>query len=107
MFLTLKPSPPDLYTLSLHDALPISPKAPPISAPEVPMFTLAIPQSEPRADRKISDSAWSEVKIDDDRDRKSTRLNSSHVAISYAVFCLQKKMRVCVGMPTFYKIANY
>src|SRR5690625_6281700 len=27
----------------------------------------------------------------DDRDRKSTRLNSSHVAISYAVFCLKKK----------------
>src|SRR5690625_6642515 len=29
--------------------------------------------------------------IDDDQDRKSTRLNSSHVAISYAVFCLIKK----------------
>src|SRR5437870_11028759 len=28
---------------------------------------------------------------DGDRDRKSTRLNSSHVAISYAVFCLKKK----------------
>src|SRR5690625_5657192 len=30
---------------------------------------------------------------DRDRDRKSTRLNSSHVAISYAVFCLKKKNR--------------
>src|SRR5439155_13782731 len=29
------------------------------------------------------------------RDRKSTRLNSSHVAISYAVFCLKKKKRLC------------
>src|SRR5439155_25057459 len=29
------------------------------------------------------------------RDRKSTRLNSSHVAISYAVFCLKKKIRLC------------
>src|SRR5690625_7015435 len=29
-------------------------------------------------------------------DRKSTRLNSSHVAISYAVFCLKKKMPLCV-----------
>src|SRR5699024_11386739 len=29
-------------------------------------------------------------------DRKSTRLNSSHVSISYAVFCLQKKISVCV-----------
>src|SRR5439155_6886464 len=31
------------------------------------------------------------------RDRKSTRLNSSHVAISYAVFCLKKKKIVSVG----------
>src|SRR5690625_6411571 len=31
------------------------------------------------------------------RDRKSTRLNSSHVAISYAVFCLKKKNRLIVG----------
>src|SRR5690625_5315074 len=31
---------------------------------------------------------------DQDRDRKSTRLNSSHVAISYAVFCLKKKKQV-------------
>src|SRR5215208_7943728 len=29
------------------------------------------------------------------RDRKSTRLNSSHVAISYAVFCLKKKTQTC------------
>src|SRR3712207_8651325 len=33
----------------------------------------------------------SEVKILDDEDRKSTRLNSSHANISYAVFCLKKK----------------
>src|SRR5207253_5893936 len=32
--------------------------------------------------------------IDDIRDRKSTRLNSSHVAISYAVFCLKKKNQI-------------
>src|SRR5690349_23783304 len=31
--------------------------------------------------------------LDDTRDRKSTRLNSSHVEISYAVFCLKKKKR--------------
>src|SRR5690554_5556096 len=34
----------------------------------------------------------------DSRDRKSTRLNSSHVRISYAVFCLKKKMRTVVGV---------
>src|SRR3712207_7257566 len=31
--------------------------------------------------------------LDDDRDRKSTRLNSSHANISYAVFCLKKKKK--------------
>src|SRR5256885_7088800 len=35
-------------------------------------------------------------------DRKSTRLNSSHLVISYAVFCLKKKMiTLCSGYPTF------
>src|SRR5699024_11419072 len=33
---------------------------------------------------------------DDAEDRKSTRLNSSHVSISYAVFCLKKKKTACV-----------
>src|SRR5690625_6584090 len=33
-------------------------------------------------------------------DRKSTRLNSSHVAISYAVFCLKKKKKHKTGIPT-------
>src|SRR5437870_9163187 len=36
------------------------------------------------------------------RDRKSTRLNSSHVAISYAVFCLKKKNNTLRGFPTAY-----
>jgi hypothetical protein len=43
------------------------PKAPPISAPEGPMLTLAMPQSEPRADRNVSASRRSLVKIEDDR----------------------------------------
>src|SRR5215510_16006879 len=58
----------EIYTLSLHDALPISRRptcprrrCPPRRGPGPPP------------------------------DRKSTRLNSSHVAISYAVFCLKKK----------------
>src|SRR5688572_32062600 len=34
---------------------------------------------------------------EDDRDRKSTRLNSSHSQISYAVFCLKKKIAVISG----------
>src|SRR5574341_2293398 len=60
----------EIYTLSLHDALPIYPK------PQV------------RADschQRKSNSRWT--------DRKSTRLNSSHQLISYAVFCLKKKKK--------------
>src|SRR3982751_6978102 len=60
---------PEIYTLSLHDALPISASAPaPVPARGGPDRT-----GPPRADRK------------------STRLNSSHDQISYAVFCLKKK----------------
>src|SRR5699024_11560605 len=62
----------DIYTLSLHDALPIS-HGP--ARPESPWVT-----------KSASKSPVSEL-----RDRKSTRLNSSHVSISYAVFCLKKK----------------
>src|SRR5690625_6401858 len=45
------------------------------------------------ADIQIEDLPipYSAVAVDIERDRKSTRLNSSHVAISYAVFCLKKK----------------
>src|SRR5262245_5436548 len=43
------------------------PNAPPISAPDGPMLTLAIPQSEPLAEMNRSDSRTSLVKIDDDR----------------------------------------
>src|ERR671926_914845 len=63
----------EIYTLSLHDALPISPAGPrPASC---------------RTDRPARRRRrW--------RDRKSTRLNSSHTVISYAVFCLKKKALV-------------
>src|SRR5436305_7697928 len=60
-----------IYTLSLHDALPIS-------------CTQA-----PRRCRHRE--LLSEAMVEFCGDRKSTRLNSSHVRISYAVFCLKKK----------------
>src|SRR5439155_16265975 len=47
-----------------------------------------VPRQEQRAREKVGRSTEG-----DDRDRKSTRLNSSHVAISYAVFCLKKKIQ--------------
>src|SRR2546422_4467942 len=79
----------EIYTLSLHDALPIS---------EQQLFDLGV---------KASRAGWvQENFITDDTeqiaaeageaantDRKSTRLNSSHGYISYAVFCLKKKKK--------------
>src|SRR2546430_5755924 len=63
----------EIYTLSLHDALPISPRAWRARCPACP-------------GRPSSSARWRR------RDRKSTRLNSSHSQISYAVFCLKKKI---------------
>src|SRR5690606_41933612 len=49
---------------------------------------------EPDHERRLARPADGHVADDDDRqDRKSTRLNSSHVKISYAVFCLKKKKK--------------
>src|SRR3990170_6377356 len=58
----------EIYTLSLHDALPIYP-------------------SPPQPSPSRGGLGWGWV------DRKSTRLNSSHQIISYAVFCLKKKRK--------------
>src|SRR3712207_8413313 len=79
----------EIYTLSLHDALPISELAPSCGAAgvlgvlpgvmgllqSVEVIKLVTGAGEPLIGR----------------DRKSTRLNSSHANISYAVFCLKKK----------------
>src|SRR6266700_4664894 len=64
----------EIYTLSLHDALPIFSNI----------------------------GRWSKARDNQDNlpgcaDRKSTRLNSSHVKISYAVFCLKKKKKLNHG----------
>src|SRR5438477_9857911 len=93
------PATTQIYTLSLHDALPICHRG--------------------RRGRRLLDSSGAEKLLliafclrgplcalcvlcgyseiggiedrDDEEDRKSTRLNSSHMSISYAVFCLKKK----------------
>src|SRR5258708_13764150 len=64
----------EIYTLSLHDALPIFHELRPLRT-SFPESGVLLPQSWERATG----------------DRKSTRLNSSHQIISYAVFCLKKK----------------
>src|SRR3712207_7230519 len=73
----------EIYTLSLHDALPISP--PPI---RLPGMTVA---AATRATREEKDRLLADFERYCAIDRKSTRLNSSHANISYAVFCLKKK----------------
>src|SRR5690349_22760121 len=76
----------EIYTLSLHDALPIcrSTGGNDRSArPEDAARHVELPlRSRKRDDRRVFRP-----------DRKSTRLNSSHVEISYAVFCLKKKKK--------------
>src|SRR5439155_24404417 len=76
-------STPDIYTLSLHDALPI--------CSEGGRCTARQPGTERHGGRGGVSRA--DVRDGDRGDRKSTRLNSSHVAISYAVFCLKKKKK--------------
>src|SRR3712207_7001928 len=85
----------EIYTLSLHDALPISAAAGGVHSLLLqvrlppPLPQLADPPSRWR--HGTSATAGSEPSGSDHRDRKSTRLNSSHANISYAVFCLKKK----------------
>src|SRR5206468_10626882 len=89
------PATTEIYTLSLHDALPISDNR------EVPVHVGRAPEDlfhpshvavgvlHRRAFRPAHDDQ-EEAAID----RKSTRLNSSHDQISYAVFCLKKKKKI-------------
>src|SRR3712207_8429758 len=76
----------EIYTLSLHDALPIciSPADQTASSPAPPSGPAA---RSPAARAGRSRRAGRHRR----GDRKSTRLNSSHANISYAVFCLKKK----------------
>src|SRR3712207_7832448 len=79
----------EIYTLSLHDALPIS-----------CTFGVAEPRpslrrrilAQPSAERRRRHAALRLLRLLRE-DRKSTRLNSSHANISYAVFCLKKKKK--------------
>src|SRR5438132_10788851 len=95
------PPPSEIYTLSLHDALPISARAAP-AATDGGAGEAAHPRRDhavrfPRGDgvhrRRHGDADGREKprRDPDLLDRKSTRLNSSHTVISYAVFCLKKK----------------
>src|SRR3712207_9452739 len=76
----------EIYTLSLHDALPIS---------VVPEFDPLGNDAEARPARRPRHVRAGEARAHLlEPDRKSTRLNSSHANISYAVFCLKKKNKI-------------
>src|SRR5690606_41391987 len=69
-------APTEIYTLSLHDALPI-----------------CLQHLRLQARGQTSTAHFGQLAHRALADRKSTRLNSSHVKISYAVFCLKKKKK--------------
>src|SRR5256885_12052145 len=81
----------EIYTLSLHDALPISSwSTRPSDAMVASTFNLSARESVHRR-RSGERRPLSRIAYGGPIDRKSTRLNSSHLVISYAVFCLKKK----------------
>src|SRR5207249_11979253 len=101
------PAPPDTYTLSLHDALPICLKRSQLSkitADPLTGQTTAVYQVEVQGVKNTTAifTAYNNgiavglpvTTASSSGDRKSTRLNSSHVSISYAVFCLKKKNKI-------------
>src|SRR5207249_6929394 len=99
IFLFNAPTPTAIYTLSLHDALPIY-----IPKDFVSKIILVDDVSQDKTVDVARSLGLSVVIHIQNRgyggnqktcyiDRKSTRLNSSHVSISYAVFCLKKKKK--------------
>src|SRR5256885_13164826 len=90
----------EIYTLSLHDALPIfGARRRALSVPTAPASSWCDPSDcdLPEPASRVSYASG---------DRKSTRLNSSHLVISYAVFCLKTKkdMDNCV-LQSHYKMS--
>src|SRR5690606_42114382 len=96
-----------INSLSLHDALPISPEiekslinalytsrvaglivSPTLYTEDFSVFDIFSESSRPLVIFDRVPKNYLAHKIPSDEDRKSTRLNSSHVKISYAVFCL-------------------
>src|SRR5688500_19720138 len=95
-----------IFPLSLHDALPIFRHLyrPTVLGDVLPFVFAGNPvQAEEGNNRTkiINEIVSSEIfGADASRDRKSTRLNSSHLVISYAVFCLKKKTKKAKNQST-------
>src|SRR3712207_8951701 len=84
----------EIYTLSLHDALPICTRTTP-GCRAISTSSRCVRWGSRRSHRRChperSEGGHARTWPPSLRDRKSTRLNSSHANISYAVFCLKKK----------------
>src|SRR5437763_17124934 len=80
----------EIYTLSLHDALPICRRALRRGAARGVRYGASRGRGDQRGAAGFDQHAEGRA---DRLDRKSTRLNSSHRCISYAVFCLKKKKK--------------
>src|SRR5437870_6419073 len=89
IFCLIDTATPYIHTLSLHDALPIF-----TGGGQGARQPAALGRASAGPTLRVSSVTAGPG------DRKSTRLNSSHVAISYAVFCLKKKTCVDVQVPT-------
>src|SRR5947207_5009048 len=96
MFLFDDPATTQIYTLSLHDALPIcgiERSAPGDQPGELRLDVGEEMMTDAGPDAVGADQRHRQLLPPRRADRKSTRLNSSHTVISYAVFCLKKKNR--------------
>src|SRR5690242_21962537 len=94
IFFFTDPAAPKIYTLSLHDALPISLGRSTVGRGGTTTGCASGSGVHAGAGSTAGDGvvrAWNALAIAATTDRKSTRLNSSHMSISYAVFCLKKK----------------
>src|SRR3712207_7022995 len=81
----------EIYTLSLHDALPICPTGAADLRPDRHAELRRRLRPRHPVDQRPARPQRRHLRLQ--LDRKSTRLNSSHANISYAVFCLKKKTR--------------
>src|SRR5690242_21607461 len=80
----------EISTLSLHDALPICHPAYCSRAPQCGCVPRGASREYSRVPMRCESPRCAHAETREDR--KSTRLNSSHMSISYAVFCLKKKI---------------
>src|SRR5205085_6533174 len=105
LFFLTHPAPTHIYTLSLHDALPISRNQLDSLVYNIEKMLKDAGDKVPQSDRAEVENALADAKSPCTsprracgslklEDRKSTRLNSSHSQISYAVFCLKKKINI-------------